>query len=387
MEDCAVLDQVAECAEREKSTHRVEVVPVRLEKHPNADRLSIASVFGFTCVVNSEQWAGKTLAAFIPPDSLVPINREEFSFLADKAKSDGMARIKAMKIRGVLSFGLLIPAPDGAQEGDDVAELLGVKHYEPAIGGNKDRGGLFMGSEVAKAPNVYHVKYDIDSGRRFAADVFTAGESVYVTEKIHGANARYVWHDGRLHCSSRTEWKKEYPDYDHVTVDSLLATGKVDAQRAEEIVARLRSQPKQKNIWWQTVDKHPEIREFCERNPGVVLYGEVYGAVQDLTYGHIKGDISFAAFDMLSDGKWLNPDTFMEACQRYGVPMVPVMAWPMPFDFDRICAMAEGQSTVIGAKNVREGVVVKPAVERWYPTIGRVVLKWVGAGYLEKSKG
>lgn len=35
------------------STHRVEVVPVALERHPNADQLSIAQIYGFSCVVRT----------------------------------------------------------------------------------------------------------------------------------------------------------------------------------------------------------------------------------------------------------------------------------------------------------------------------------------------
>ena len=37
-----------------ESTHRVEIVPVNLEPHPNADTLSIVRVFdGYTCVVRT----------------------------------------------------------------------------------------------------------------------------------------------------------------------------------------------------------------------------------------------------------------------------------------------------------------------------------------------
>ena len=40
------------------SEHRVEVVPVVLEQHPNADKLSIVKVRGWQCVVATSDWAG-----------------------------------------------------------------------------------------------------------------------------------------------------------------------------------------------------------------------------------------------------------------------------------------------------------------------------------------
>lgn len=379
---------MSDVAEEVKSTHKVEVVPLVLDKHPNADRLSVAKVFGFTCVTETSQWDGKSLAAYLPPDSVVDVNRPEFSFLAKHAKSDGKARIRAMKLRGVLSFGLLVPAPDGAREGDDVAELLGVTHYEAPVRGAQSPGGLFTGGEVAPAPGVYMVKYDLEAGRRYALNAFVPGEPVMVTEKIHGANARYVFWDGRMHCGSRAEWKKEFPSYDHVTVESLLATGKVDLARAEEIVAGLKrkSENPQKNLWWQALDSTPALRAFCESHPGVVVYGEVYGAVQDLSYGHERGRVSFAAFDVMEDGRWLDAHPSRLVLVGSGVPVVPAVHLITDFDFNRVCESAEGRSLVIGADHVREGVVVKPLKERYDDVIGRVCLKWVGAGYLEKSK-
>lgn len=379
--------------EEKKSTHKCEVVPLILEKHLGADNLSIANVYGFTCVTNTLQWTGKDRAAYVPADSLVPVDRPEFSFLAPKAKADGTYRIRGMKIRGVLSFGLLVPAPEGVEIGEDVAEKLGVTHYEPPVGGQGRGGSLFASGEVGKAPNVYHVKYDLDAGRRYAKQVFNDGEPVIVTEKIHGANARYVFEDGQMFCGSKTEWKKEYPDYSHVTVEKLLPnlmknmTDESDAKkRAEEIVAKLQGQTekKVKNMWWSALDATPALRKFCEANPGVLVYGEVYGAVQDLNYGHDKGRVSFAAFDIMANGRWLNYHEAREMVNKLEVPWVPLIG-EMDYNFEKICALAEGKTTVKGANHVREGVVVRPREERYDRQVGRVCLKWVGAGYLEKS--
>lgn len=325
------------------STHKVEVVPVALEKHDNADSLSVVRIFGYTCCVRTSDWEGETIGAYLPPDSVVDVTRPEFAFLASGTKTKH--RIRAKKLRGVQSFGLLIHAPDGAQVGDDVAEHFGVEHYEPEM------KGACTGGEAEAAPSFLSQlsKYDIDALRRYAS-IFTGGEPVYVTEKIHGANSRYCWLDGRMWCGSRTEWKREEVS----------------------------------NLWWRVLAAVPAIRTFCEANPGSVLYGEAYGQVQSLHYG-LKG-VGFAAFDILNqDGTFVNPEGFLVLCDAFCVPTVPVLAREMPFDFDAICALAEGPSQVPGANHFREGCVVKPVQERWHQHIGRVCLKVVGAEYLEKA--
>lgn len=84
------------------STFKVEVVPVKLEPHPNADTLSLVRVFdNYTVAVRTEDWIGRTVGAYIPPDSVVPAEREQFAFLI------GHPRIKAKKLRGIVSQGLL----------------------------------------------------------------------------------------------------------------------------------------------------------------------------------------------------------------------------------------------------------------------------------------
>jgi RNA ligase (TIGR02306 family) len=395
-------------SEPAKSTHRVDVVRVNLEPIPGADKVALARVYGYTCVTAKDQWSADSLGAYIPPDSLVDPARPVFSFLAKDTRSDGLVRIKARKLRGVLSFGLLVPAPPGVAEGDDVAELLGVTHYEPPVKGAGGGSGLVFGGETCAGPSgVYAPKYDVEAFRRYAQEVFTPGEPVVVSEKIHGASSKYVFQDGVMYCGSRTEWKKEYPSYNHLTVDGiadqLLAVNKTRAHkmgyvelsvedaraRAGTILDDLRNKPAHRNLWWKALDATPTLRAFCEANPGVVVYGEVYGAVQDLTYGRKPGEVSFAAFDLLENGEWVDAIPSWIRLKDANVPQVPIATgkagWA-PFDFDRLCDLAEGPS-LIHPGHCREGVVVKPLVERRHDKIGRVQLKIVGAGYLERSKG
>ena len=327
------------------STHKVEVVPVNLEPHPNADTLSIVRVFGgYPCIVRTADWQDGALGAYVPPDSVVDVGRPEFAFLAKGTKT--RHRIRAVKLRGVQSMGLLIKAPPSTVPGDDVAAHFGVEHYEPEM------KGACTGGEAESAPSALAAvsRYDVDSLRRYR-HVFQDGEPVQVTEKIHGANSRFSCVNGRMWCGSRSEWKRESAD----------------------------------NLWWRVMRATPAIEEFCRDCPGYVLFGETYGWVQSLHYGLPKGRVRFAAFDVLTaHGQFLPADHYRNRLGDYGVPMVPLLN-QIPFDFDGVCRLAEGPSTVPGADHIREGCVVKPFMERWHQSCGRVILKVVGCGYLDKD--
>lgn len=309
--------------------HRVEVVPVKLEPHPNADTLSIVHIRGFTCCVRSADWADGQLAAYIPPDSVVPGDDPQFAFL------DGKTRIKVKKLRGIVSMGLLVPAPDGAQVGDDVADTLRITHYEPPL-------SVSSGGEAEQPPPGYHPQYDVDSMRSYP-DIFVPGEEVVATEKIHGASARYCFHDGRMYCGSRAEWKK----YDA------------------------------KNIWWMALENTPELEQFCREHPEFTVYGEVFGKVQSLKYG--ADAIRFGAFDVLHGSEWLSWHETLGCA----LPWVPVV-YRGPFDMGELERLADGPSLIAGADHIREGIVVKPVVERTHPAIGRVQLKLVSNEYLAR---
>ena len=316
------------------STHKCEVVRVLLEEHPAADRLSIVKVHGYECAVRTEEWKNGDLGVYIPPDSIVP-DTEAFKFL------DGHTRIRARKIRGRYSQGVLVHAPEGVQEGDDCMEMMGIEHYEPPM-------PMISGGANEKGPEGFFPVYDIEDYNRYAAEVFVPGEEVVATEKIHGCNARYVWAENRIWAGSRTSWKK----------------------RDEKV------------WWWQAATQNPRIEEWCCAHPGFALYGEVFGPTQKLKYGAKQNQMLFCAFDILEYDRWLDHDEARRVGQ--GLTWVPEV-YRGVLDDERLRALAEENSSVPGADHHREGLVVKPITERRTPEIGRVQLKLKSNRYLAKN--
>lgn len=312
-----------------------DVIIIKLEPHPNADSLSLVKIDDFQCVVRTEDWKDGDLAVYIPPDSVVP-ETKEFEFLGSHR------RVKARKLRGEWSVGLLIPAPADAKFADDYMERLGITHYEPQIHGHFSTGG-----DNVTPPQGFFPTYDVLNFRKYASR-FIEGEEVVVTEKIHGANARFTCVDDVMFCGSRKFWKTEDPN----------------------------------NLWWKAFQKNAALEAWLIHHQDLTVYGEVFGQVQNLKYGSTNGEIFFAVFDILRGDQWLDFDEAHEiASPLTWVPLV----YRGPFDKDKILEFAERDSLWPSAKHCREGVVVKPIHERTDRKIGRVQLKVVGNRYLSKS--
>lgn len=314
------------------SSFKVEIVPVVLEPHPNADTLSIVKVFDYTVCVRTADWVNKTMGAYIPPDSVVP-NDENFAFL------QGKTRIKVRKLRGVVSMGLLVPAPADAKIGDDVTTLLGVTHYEPPL-----QNATTHGQTESPPAGVIAPVYDVENMLRYAS-LFEKNEMVHVTEKIHGANGRFIFHQDRMWCGSKNEWKKYDPE----------------------------------NLWWRTLAQNNWLEDYCRKNPGDVVYAEVFGAVQSLRYGLKTGHYQVRVFDILRDGKYLPLNLLLEIDTLQQVPSLGMHA----FDLEKLKILSEGDSLILGANHIREGIVVRPIVDRFTNEIGRLQLKIISNAYLE----
>lgn len=329
------------------SQHSVNIIEIdRVLPHSNAERLEIVPVGGWQAVVKKGQFTPGARAVYIEPDYVVPTSRPEFSFLAKEGKD--AHRLKAVRLRGALSFGLLIPVPDDlndAEPGTCVMEALGIRRYEPPV--KMFRGGE-DGYELPENewPALYCPKFDLENIQRYP-DVIQPGERVVVTEKLHGSNARYVFHDGKMFIGSRSRWLK--PD---VTTP-----------------------------WHQAMT--PEMVRWLEGNPDVILFGEIFGPVQSLKYG--LSEPRFAGFAALAtEDIWVDQDDLFHSLLHAGIYHAPVLL-SGAFDFEEVKALAEGDSAAGPAGHMMEGVVIVPAEERRDPDIGRVALKHISNRYWESE--
>lgn len=330
------------------SEHKIEIVEVgNVWPHPNADKLELTNIWGWQIVIGKGNFTKGDKAIYIPPDYIVPTCTPEFEFLKREGRIH--ERITVKRLRGELSQGLLIPVPDRLSEfvvGTNVIKYLQIERYEAPV---KGMPGFQSGPPIGSIKGPIAPKFDVENYQRYNR-LFEEGEPVVITEKIHGANARFVMVDGVQYCGSRNNWW-EYS---------------------------------QENLWWRALEQNPSIVDFCRTNPTSVLYGEVFGQVQDLKYGAGTNKLFFAAFAILEGGIWISAQQFFEMLDESKVQCVPLV-YEGPFSATKLYELAEGNSMWPRANHIREGVVVMPEIERTDSRIGRVCLKCVSNKYLEKS--
>lgn len=163
-----------------KTTSQAIVVQMpELRKIENSDSLSFCQIDGYNVVCRSADWLNISKAIFIPPENLVDVRKPEFSFLRKKDNRD-WEKVKVVRLRGVISAGILIPALPTDNIGDDVTERLGIVHDDPEA--------KFENKDQVKPPTgqlSYLPKYDVDSFAKIYK-YFKEDDEVVATEKVHG---------------------------------------------------------------------------------------------------------------------------------------------------------------------------------------------------------
>jgi RNA ligase (TIGR02306 family) len=239
------------------------------------------------------------------------------------------------------------------QLGQDVAAEYGaVKFYPPVR--------TTAGDAEADHPRFFAYT-DIENMRSYPT-VLREGEEVVATEKIHGTNCRIGF------------------------VREVEQGQEQLVRLAGSRTLRRRAPPPEQwrhNTYWSPHESDGVTRLFAALYAagveGCTLYGEVFGkGIQSYTYG--AHGPQFRAFDLAINGRYVDYDRYKAYCEQYGIPMAP-LCYRGPFSLAAIKALSDGPSLVGGAHG-REGVVVRPTVERDDPVVGRVILKYVGDGYL-----
>jgi RNA ligase (TIGR02306 family) len=351
-----------------------EVVTIQeVFTHPNADLLDLVSPDGSGvnfAVVKKGQFSKGERAIWIDSvnDPMVPVLNPYFSHMQKVAKGD-YARVKTVKLRGIISRGLLIPLAEDwkFKTNREITDLLQLKKYIApiqSVGGF----GFKSGRPVAGPHRVLPAaKYDVESLNKGWSKI-PDGALVWITEKIHGTNACYGWlpYEGELKfwARSRTLFKKE-PEGD----DSG-------------------------GLWWEVAQREG-LEGKLKDYPGYALYGEVYGPVQDLKYG--QEEARFVAFDCWdsNSNRYLTWEELESFCQNISIPTVPVIAkvtWASGVGIpESIVEMAEG-NTLLSGSNIREGIVLRWDEVEEYQVSGieirmnnRIIYKLVGSGYLTRK--
>ena len=343
----------------------VLVYESKISEHPNADRIELCNIGDYQSIVQKGTIKDGDPVAYIPEASIVPDDLLEELNLTGKLTGKAKNRVKAIKLRGVLSQGLIYPMP-GKNIGDDVMEELGIIKYEPPI--PTKLSGRTLGAMYGKT-----LSYPIHNIKKFPGEL-QDGEIVTITEKLHG-----TW----CCCGYYNDDPEETPI---VTSKGLSGKGIVlDPEDPD-------------NVYSQTWKKiQPTIDAIRDKiNDSVVtvgtpfyVLGEIYGrGIQDLQYNTMQHD--FRVFDIYvgqpGKGKYLELSevTYLLDLVYPALNYVPIL-YHGPYSKDILMEYTDGRSILGG--NMREGVVVKPSPERLNSTFGRAIFKSISEAYLLRKGG
>lgn len=371
------------------STFAVKLVRIRdIEPIVNADAIEQVVVGAYRSVVRKDEFKKGELVMYIPEQSLVPEWLLKSLGLEGKLAGPDKNRVKAVKLRGCLSQGICVPVRQlksttasvvyndqghsaVVTEGENIAELLGITKYEPTIPQN------FAGELYAAMDFTVH--YDIENFKGYP-DVLQEGEEVVMTEKLHGSFC------GVGIVPAMDASPKHWFDRCVVFSKGLGARG----------LCLLNTENNANNAYIRALRRLRVFEKLLKHRDTVTepffVLGEVYGpGIQDavFSYGHKETD--FRIFDVLSGyrgtQRYYDRDDQRYYASLFELEMVP-MLYRGPFSVEVMNEYTSGTETVSGTNgHMREGIVIKPTVERRHDDLGRVILKSVSAEYLLRKGG
>lgn len=324
----------------------------KIERHPQADTLEMSSVFGgYTVIFKEGRFKEGDLAAYIPVDTVCS-DDPEFDWLGDKK------RIKAIRLRGIFSLGILATAPEGMVEGDSVIDHFRLtKHvYEEEA---PDVPGRQSGDHASPPQGWAIPHYDLEGLRKYQ-NVIKEGEEVVITEKVEGCNASFAY-------------APNAPDGDPLWVKSRNFYLKEDLG----------------NLYWLAASSHG-LQVALENHCGKVFFAELYGQVKGFKYdcpvssqGKLTPRLRFFDIWDATTMSFLPWDEMEKIVTELGLQTAPVL-YRGPWKGKELWYLAEGKSTI--GDNVREGFVVRTATERYESRFGRAILKLKGEEYYLRKK-
>lgn len=377
--------------EQSGSTYKVPLTKIiAIENHPNADRLDICTVYGFQVIVQRDKFKINDQVIYVPIDSILPQNLEDFLFPANAKVKLHKHRIKQIRLRKIASQGMLISPEDvksvygffpNAVE-DEYQELLNITKYEPPAPKFQSEMGAPGSRKVKAMENPLFHKYNGLNNIKWFPTLFKDGDLVVMQEKIHGTNSRAA----KLPYSANTLWKKIKLLFGKLlgkpaTFEFCYGSNNVQLQErknftdyySEDIYGKV----------FQSIDMESKLKN------GETVFGEIYGSgvQKDYSYDCAEGVNKFILFDVKvlnPDGtqKWLSPDEVIAFAKERGLDMVPEV-YRGPFSMALAKEKTVGNSILAPGQKIREGVVVK-AVEGYSDERGNnKALKVISEAYLD----
>lgn len=333
---------------------------VEINPHPGADRLLIATVYGFQIVIPKDRFSVGDKVIFIPVDSILSTKLENLLFSSNSKIKLHHQRVRQIRIRGFPSQGMLIHPdeirslvnPDYFKLEQDLSTILDVSKYEPPFKGVSTTIGKDKQRKRLAHPDFH--SYNGLTNIKWCPFFFKEGEEVVIQEKLHGTNARAA----KLPYRANTLWKKIKKVFGYSTAwEELYGSNRVDISNASNYKGYYED-----NIYG-TVFRKLDIFNKIPKN--FTIFGEIVGPGIQKGYDYSLKEHKFVVFDIKvlnGDGSqtWLDPKTCEAMARDFDLDFVPVL-YKGPYNKALIETLVTGSSVFDPTEKVREGIVIKAA--------------------------
>ena len=335
----------------------------KIEPIDGADRIELAHVLGWQCVVNKGQFREMDLAVYFEVDSFLPV-APEFEFLRATSyrKTDIMGegfRLRTMKFRGQISQGLLVPVsafpliPADVELGTDVTELLGVKKWE--IEERITTGGTMIGTLPYDIPHTDETR--VQAEPRLINEF--AGLDYYISTKMDGSSHSVGIDENGFHVTGHNyEYKDDGNSPFYELIKSIGLQEKMEAFVANH------------NLSVFTIQG-----ELCA--PGIQK-------------NRLKlSKPAWYVFTIRENGKRVGLKRMLEICEILGLESVPIeeVGTDLPAKYPTVEALLERADGNYPKGGKKEGIVIRPTEPVYCELISAALsMKVVSNKYLLKNE-
>lgn len=307
----------------------------KIEPIEGADKVELAHILGWQCVVGKGQFRPMELAVYFEIDSFLPI-KEEFEFLRKSSyKKNNILgegfKLRTIKLRGQLSQGLIMPLsafqnmPEDVELGTDVTDLLGVRKW--IIEERATSDGNIIGTLPGSIPHTDETRVQADPS--LIAEF--ANKEYYISTKLDGTSCSIGIDDDGFHVTGHNyEYKNDGSSSFYKLVNDCGYQEKLETY-------------------------------FKENNlNSIVMQGELCAPGIQKNRLRLQRPQWFV-FTIIENGKRVGLRKMIQICKAFDIPTVPIeeTGLDLPSKYPTVEALLERANGNYENAGKKEGVVIR----------------------------